>query len=265
MDKKIEECINILISLEPIFKRAGKLALEMRQTAASRYKLDTGIHGIDIVTEADLAVQEAILSEMAKTKLIECRLIAEEDTPSAKLFRGINGLILTLDPIDGTFIYAADGRLFSVIVCLNDGQQPLYTFCHYPVVDWTRRIARDTVSDFGIRPRVNVKEGLDLSRTIAHTFGEPEKTAGDIYNRLINEGYQFRLLPEITLDSGSCTLFFLGQVAGYYTQNPGAYDGICTWHYGRVKKSRMFGELDISKAIDGPHGPYYPGWYIVLY
>ena len=106
MQTNSQKFIDILISLEPVFKKAGELAVKMRETAKSKNKFNTGIAGIDIVTEADLAVQEFILSEMAKTKLIECELIGEEDTPLTKKFKGTNGLVLTLDPIDGTILYA---------------------------------------------------------------------------------------------------------------------------------------------------------------
>ena len=128
MENKTEECIKILIGLEPVFKKAGELALKMRKTAGKRNKFNTGVAGIDIVTEADTAVQEMILSEMAKTKLVECELFAEEDTPSAKKFKGTNGLVLALDPIDGTLIYASTGRFFSTMISLTDKKNILYTF-----------------------------------------------------------------------------------------------------------------------------------------
>ncbi|MEK7658259.1 MAG: inositol monophosphatase family protein [Patescibacteria group bacterium] len=265
MSEFFQEYINILISLEPVFKRAGELAVKMRKTASSKNKFNTGVAGIDIVTEADTAVQEFILSEMAKTKLVDCELIAEEDTPSVLKFKGTNGLVLALDPIDGTIFYANNKRFFCIIVCLHDGKSLLYSFYHYPVVNWSRRIAENKVEDFGDLPKVNTKIGLDLSRTIAHTFGEPEKTMPEIYLKLIKEGYEFHnTLTEITDESGSAALFFLNQVAGYYTGNPGSYDGLGILYYGQVKKYQIYSDIDISKAVDGAHGKYCPGWYVVL-
>lgn len=265
MSKEPKECVDALIKLEPAFRRAGDLALQLRSTATSHNKLQTGIQGIDMVTSADLAVQEAILSEMAKTKLTECELIAEEDTPSVSKFKGKNGLVLTLDPIDGTIFYANNKRFFCIIVCLHDEKSLLYSFYHYPVFNWSRRIAENKVEDFGDLPKVNTKNGLDLSRTIAYTFGEPEKTMPEIYSKLTKEGYEFHnTLTEITDESGSAALFFLNQVAGYYTGNPGAYDGLGIFYYGQVKKYRIYSDIDISKTIDGAHGKYCPGWYVVL-
>lgn len=259
-----DEYINLLIALEPVIKRAGKLALQLRPNVKTQEKHQTGIRGIDIVTNADLAVQEAILQEIAKTKLVECQLIAEEDTPSVAKFRGTNGLTLTLDPIDGTIWYVSNADFFSTIVCLRDNESLLYTFCHYPVVDWSRRIVGNQVDDIGEIPCVNVKTDTDLSRTIAHTFGNPEKTAPEIYQKLTGKGYVFRPVKDITENSGSCTLLFLNQVAGYYTENPSAYDGLAALHYGQAMQLHIYSTIDITKIMDGAHGPYHPGWYVVL-
>src|SRR3989344_5446151 len=152
MSTSADKYIDILIELEPVFKKAGQVALELRKTAKMSNKFRSGISMLDMVTDADLAVQEAILNEMAKTKLRECKVVAEENTPSVSKFKGTNNLTVTIDPIDGTFIYTSGGRFFSVIICLNDGKSLLYTYVYYPVVDWVRRITRNSVEDFGILP-----------------------------------------------------------------------------------------------------------------
>ena len=255
--------IDILVSLEPVFECAGKLALELRKTTKSYNKFDTGIYGVDIVTDADVAIQEMVLAEMAKTDLVECKLFAEESSHYVDKFKETNGLVLTLDPIDCTFVYVSTGRFFSIIVCLNDGKSPIYTYYHYPVVKFTRRIIYNQVQDFGKFPQVDIKNNLDLSHTIS-TFGHPEKTVPDIYKKLIDRGYIFRDLPEITDESGSCTLFFLNHTAGYYTENIGVYDGLCGYHYAKAKKMEIISDFDMSEAKMGSHGFYYPGWYFVL-
>ena len=33
---------------------------------------------------------------------------------------------------------------------------------------------------------------------------------------------------------------------------------------GEFKKYQIYSDIDISKAADGAHGKYYPGWYLVL-
>ena len=236
MEQAPNEYIEILLGLEDVFKSSGELALQLRKKAVVNNKLQTGIRGIDIVTNADVAVQEAILSEMAKTKLIECELIAEEKTSTAGKFKSTNGLVLTLDPIDGTIFYATGKRFFSIIVCLHDKKDILYTFNYFPAVKWGYRIVGNNVQSIGSTAAVNTKNGINLNMAIVHTFGDPENTAPEIYFDLIKKGYSFYKLSEVTDESGSATLFFLDQTAGYFTNNPGAYDGLAMLHYGKVKK-----------------------------
>lgn len=60
-----------------------------------------------IVTDADLAAQEAVLRRLLDAGLAACRLVAEEDTPSVAAFRGgADAPVLFVDPIDGTLTYA---------------------------------------------------------------------------------------------------------------------------------------------------------------
>src|SRR5262245_33661912 len=104
------ECIIAhLESLEPAFVRAGQAALRMQKGIKYYSKLETGDPAVDIVTEADLATQEAVLTAMRSTPLVGCRLLAEEDTESVKLFAPESNLYIGIDPIDGTAIYARGG------------------------------------------------------------------------------------------------------------------------------------------------------------
>ena len=264
MDKLKEDIVGLLVESEPLFKKAGEFLLKIRQKTKIKNKYNTGIRGVDIVTEADLEVQEMILSELAKTRLADCQLIAEEDTPSIAKFNGTNGLVLTLDPIDGTILYASNKRFFSVIVCLHDTKSMLYSFNHYPVLQWSRRITFNKIKDFGHLPEVQIKPGVNLNKTISHTFGNPQKAAPELYEKITNMGYEFKLVSEITDESGSCTLFYLDEVPGYYTENPGAYDGLCALHFAQAKKYKIYSTLDISKPLLSPRGFYYPGYYVAL-
>lgn len=264
MNQKANKYIDLLIQIEPVIEKAGKLSLEMRNTAKSHKKYQTGEYMIDVVTEADLAVQEMILSQIAKTELIDCKLIAEEDTPSVKKFTGKNGLTLTIDPIDGTFIYASSGRFFSIIICLYDGEKPLYTFYHYPAVNWSRRITAGMAIDIGDLPTVQLKTDSDYSKTIAFTYGDLNKVPKEISVKLKKQGYEFTNRSEITDESGSTTLLFLNQVGGFFVSNPCAYDGLSPLNYGKALDLLFYSDIDLSKTIEGDHGPYYEGWYIVL-
>jgi fructose-1,6-bisphosphatase/inositol monophosphatase family enzyme len=266
MNNPSADYIKILISLEPAFERAGELALEMRGRAATSTKSDTGIAEVDIVTEADVAVQEALLSALAATPLADCQLLAEEETPSVSKFKGTNDFRLTIDPIDGTIIYAGGGRFFSVIVGLHDATGPLYTYCRYPAARWTRRIVTgEGVRDFGETPDVPVLPGIDPSRTIAYTYGEPEVLAKDAYAELSGLGYVFRQRRTVSLEAGSTTMFYLKKVAGMYVGNPNAYDGLGGLHFARERGLTVRSTIDISRPLRQPEGWYYPGWYVALW
>ena len=264
MQTNPQEYIEALINLEPVFKKAGQMALEMQATAASRNKFNTGFAGVDIVTEADLALQEFILSEISKTKLSECILIGEEDTPSVTKFKGTNDLVLTLDPIDGTILYASGKRFFLTIVSLRQGEEILYTFLNYPVFGWSRRITSDKIEDFGNLPEINLKTDLNLKKVIAYTSKPPKVIDKEIYEKLIGQGYQFCKVTDITDESGATTLFGLGQVAGYYMETPNPYDGLVALHYGQAKKLEIYSDLNILTTNPSDHGPHYSGWYVVL-
>lgn len=258
-----EKLVKFLVELETVFKKAGELAMEMRKTVSSRNKFNTGVAGIDIVTEADTAVQEFILSEMTKTKLVECELIAEEDTPSVARFKGINGLVIALDPIDGTAIYASSGRFYSTIVTLHNKKDILYTFYNYPEVSLSRSIAGDKIEESGAFPKIKTKEGLNLEKIIG-TSKPRTKIDPKIYKQIIDEGYEFKKFNEITDESGAFTLFFSGTTAGYYMETPNPYDGLTALHYAKAKNYKIYGGVDISKTEPSDHGPHYQGWYLVL-
>ncbi|MGA2417740.1 MAG: inositol monophosphatase family protein [Candidatus Staskawiczbacteria bacterium] len=263
MNQSSEECIKILIESESVFKKAGELAVKMRTTAGKRNKHNTGVAGIDIVTEADTAVQEFILTEMAKTKLVECELVAEEDTPSVSKFKGTNGLVLALDPIDGTLIYASTGRFYSTIVTLHNKKDILYTYYNYPEINWSRRISGNKIEDSGNFPKIKTKPGLNLKKIIV-TSKPQTKINPEILKKINDEGYEFKKFNKITDEAVSFATFFSGTTAGYYMETPNPYDGLVALHYGQVKKLKIYGGVDISKFEVGDHGPHYSGWYLVL-
>ena len=80
------DLIKTLQNLEPVFIQAAQLALKMQGGVEHHNKFNTGNELADIVTEADLAVQEFLLKAISKTDLVNCCLLAEEDTPSTEKF-----------------------------------------------------------------------------------------------------------------------------------------------------------------------------------
>ena len=174
-------------------------------------------------------------------------------------------MVLSLDPIDGTMLYASGKEFFSVIVYLTDGKSPVYTFYYYPMFDWVHKIIKDKVEDsLSVLPRGKIKEGVDLSKTIIRTSGDPEKMMPEVYSELIKKGYKFCKLSEISIDSTSSVLLFGGQSAGYYTENPNAYDGLGALHFGLAKKLKVYSNINFSVLKTRETGKYYEGSYLVL-
>ena len=174
------DLIKTLENLEPIFIQAGKLALKMQENVISHNKFNTGNSAADIVTEADLAVQEFLLNEMLKTDLINCYLLAEENTVSAKKFNEEGKYFLSIDPIDDTALYAKGKEHFSTIISLHDGHKFLYMFIYFPAWDWIHKIVNDDYSIIGEAPNLpdNAKD------TILCWSGNPEK---NIPEEVLNE------------------------------------------------------------------------------
>lgn len=75
LDMRIEDCLDEIQKIEPAFIEAGKIAVEMQRNISPKKKFDTGTYDVDVVTEADFAVQKAVLSTISKTELVQCRLI----------------------------------------------------------------------------------------------------------------------------------------------------------------------------------------------
>ena len=115
-----ERIVQILERLEQVFRKAAELALRMQGNVKHHNKYSTGNDLVDIVTEADLAVQEFLLTEISKTDMVQCRLLGEEDTPQVRKFNESGKYYLAIDPIDGTANYAKGGRVWSTIITLHE-------------------------------------------------------------------------------------------------------------------------------------------------
>lgn len=133
-NNKENKYIELIKVTESILLKAGDFSVKLQSKILSKKKLSTGTYEIDIVTNANIEVQKIILSTLAKTKLSECRLIAEEKTESVKKFNPNGEILLTIDPIDGTYRYAAGMPIYSIIVGIQKDGLLLYTFTHYPAI-----------------------------------------------------------------------------------------------------------------------------------
>jgi 3'-phosphoadenosine 5'-phosphosulfate (PAPS) 3'-phosphatase len=261
--------LKIIQSLEPVFIEAGKLASRLRDGAEIGTKLGSGIKEIDVVTSADLAVQEFVLQKMLETDLVKCELVAEEDTPSRIKFAKKSDTVITLDPIDGTHNYVTGQKLYSIIVTLHNKKSPIYTFMYFPEVAWGLRILGLEISFFGDEPKGEII-ATDPKKVIGYTnykgSTDPRKTIPDLYIKLANEGYKFKQKENLGKMLGPVLFFITGVTGGIFIENPSAVDGLVCLHYGLAKKYKIWNHIDISVPSPSELGgtDEYKGYYIVL-
>ena len=242
--KSISKYIDDLIRLEPIFIKAGELALKMQKNIKSDSKSNSGVHFFDIVTKADLAVQEYILKELAKTSLVECRLLAEENTPSVNKFSPKSDIYLTLDPINGTSIYAEGKESFDLIVTLHDGEEMLYTFDFFPAFKWQNRLTTKYESK-GRPPIINLPK--DSEKTVVQKFTSDYKSLGEkFHSELTKSGYIFKKATDLYQDIVTDSVLLTKSVAGIYVQNPVVYDGLVGLHLAKTNNYKVFKSDDFS-------------------
>ena len=258
-----------LIKLEPVFVKAGDLALERQKTATSFNKFNTGQADFDIVTKADYEVQEFILKAMAKTPLTKCHLLAEETTPTVADFRKTGSLYLTLDPINGTSLYANGKKYWNIIISLHDQKEILYTYSYYPYAKWANKLVGKNYESIGEKPKINLKQ--DGSKTIVYSYGTTDIIDKNLYSKLIKQGYNFKPRKELTDESGSTTLLQTGQAAGYFNSKPIVYDSLVSMHFAKAMGYKIYnfgtgpnGELDLTDIQEDNGFIYHPGYYIVL-
>lgn len=212
-------------------------------------------------------MQEFLLQEILKTDLANCRLLAEEDTPSVNKFNERGKYYLVLDPIDNTAIYARGGRDFCVIVSLHDGKKPLYTFVYFPALNWTHRMVHNTYTVTKQSPNFTLPPGAESA--IIYWAGNPEKTIPKLYNDLKKQGLNFATIPIISRDFGSIAMLACNKVAGIYREDPNVYDGLVELHMALAKGLKIYsggpnGALDLSDIKKRESGLYYPGYYLAL-
>ncbi len=259
---KREDYIKAIQTFEPVFFDAGKLAVELQKGIVPKTKLGTGVHDIDVVTDADTAVQEMVLSAASKTILSECRLVAEEDTESVGKFNPNGEFLFAIDPIDGTHRYAEGGQIFSLIVSLQAPGLPIYTFAHYPAIRWTHWFIGNTHREEGQKPGISIKR---TDKAITYSYGDPKSRVSDLeIQKMKTRGYDFVDKESLTSDCGATTTLLAGVVEGYYCEDPLAVDGLVGMHYGLAHNCEIHSTLQKEWPKPGFGGIRYSGYYFVI-
>ncbi|KKU93872.1 MAG: hypothetical protein UY26_C0003G0020 [Candidatus Jorgensenbacteria bacterium GW2011_GWA1_48_13] len=259
----IESYLETIKKLEPAFIEAGKIAVKMQREISPKKKKSTGIDEVDVVTEADFAVQEAVLSAISKTELIQCRLIAEEKTDLVDKFDPEGEFLLTVDPIDGTYRYAAREPIYSLIISIQKDGLPLYTFDHYPAMDWTHKFIGKEHQESGKRPTLNLS--ANGNKIITYPYGDPIKKIPEaMWQEIEKRGYKFINGKELSLGFGAKVTLLSDQVDGYYCENPPAEDGLVGLHYAMTHDWEINNQLESKEPQKGLHGMVYPGFYFII-
>lgn len=273
-------CVDLLQSLEPDLMRISDEAVAMQGQVEVEHKTETGNLRADVVTAADRRVQHELLGVLSSTALRACRLLTEEEESShgpdlRTCFDPGGRLFLTIDPIDGTQRFTEGRPWFSTIIGLHNGVRPLYTLVYYPALGWWIRLRGETAVTSAPSPPEPEIEAVpgELRSTIVYTAGNPGAEIPTLVRRLKAEGVRFTHSDEVG-PWGSKYLLLTGQAGGYFTSNPNLYDGLFGLHYGlaggcdivahgRDDSGRFRGPLDLTRILQGPHGGYYPGFYLV--
>jgi hypothetical protein len=258
--------LDLIQTFEDTFIKAGKLATSLRKEATIESKFDSGEHDVDIVTSSDIAVQEFVLSELAKSDLNQLELVAEEDTPSIHKFAKHADLVLTIDPIDGTANYAKGGDGYNIIVSIHDKVRPIYTFRYIPEKDWGQKIVGDKAEFFGEKPHYDFVKKPKVITYPAYFGVDPKNEITELYEQLVGEGYTFVDKKKVFPDTGATTQFLLEMVDGFFSINGSPVDNFVALHYGLAKGYKIYRDLDLSHLAPSKHGGigHYEGWYVVL-
>jgi fructose-1,6-bisphosphatase/inositol monophosphatase family enzyme len=255
-----DQLLALIQSQEAVFYQAGQLALALQENIQATTKSQTGINEIDIVTQADLAVQEMILTALAQTKLRQCRLIAEEKSPTTENFNPNGEITLTIDPIDGTSRYAAGQANFSLIVSLQYRQEAIYSFIHFPALGWTHRLVENFHEELGQRPVVSIHGQQPI---IIYSYGNPQtKLPAAKLQQLVDKNFTFAKNDDVTPGCGSTMALFAEAVEGYYCENPLLVDGLVGLHYAKVHQWLVEKSLEIQPKLL-PGGYRYSGYYLI--
>lgn len=258
---KENKYIDLIQTLEPIFFKAGELSIKLQSDIVAKKKSATGIYETDVVTDADIEIQETILSALSKTELSECRVVAEEKTESVEKFNQDGEILLAIDPIDGTYLYAAGAPIYSIIISIQKLGLPLYTFAHYPAIGWTHRFIGKTHHENGQKPILSIK---NTNKVITYSYGNPkEKIAETIRQKMKIRGYTFLGKKELASNCGATTILLANAVDGYYCEDPLVVDGLVGMHYALTNGWEIQSDIT-QKPKPGLGGMKYFGYYFVI-
>jgi myo-inositol-1(or 4)-monophosphatase len=148
-------------------------ALEVVRSVAAeeilpRYRSVTAMRKDDgsIVTEADIASQEALVKRLATVEPVP---VLAEEMPSHEQLAVFNGnpRFWCVDPLDGTKNFSEAVPFFAISVALMEGSRPLFGTVYDPIADEAFFAVRGAGAWLNHRPLVLPAGGPPLSRAVA--------------------------------------------------------------------------------------------------
>lgn len=130
MHRDPRKVTNILLS---IARQAGKIARESQRRGISKDRKEGLVHSDEIVTSADLEVQDFAASEAQKA-FNGVPVVAEEKNA----FTGVDEEeFISLDPIDGTLSFSEGGCEWGVLISFISEHKVLSSVLHNPCRDFS--------------------------------------------------------------------------------------------------------------------------------
>ena len=231
-----------------IARLAGEKIKEMRQAKSFTEQLK---FGYELVTSADMASNDIIISEILKA-YPEHRIISEE---SADHDFSINGTTWVVDPIDGTVGYANGHYHVSISIAFAQHGSVQVGVVYNPFLN-EMFFAVKGQGAYLNEERIHVKEVTDLKQCVIAT-GFPHKKE----NIANITAFLTRLLPEIrdVRRMGSAALDYCwvacGRLQGYYEGSLSPWDtaagrlialeaGAVAGHYAVTKTPTLPDDID---------------------
>ncbi len=234
--------------LQQLGHEAGNLALDTFQHGARQIRHKST--NVDLVTEADLAV-EALLISRLQARFPGDGFLAEESGASAG-----NGRIWIIDPIDGTTNFAHRLPIFGITVALQEDGALLFGLTRCPTCHetyWAVREGGAWVQEDGQEPRrLRVSRAAKLEESVLATgFPYTRATSNDNnlaeFNAFIPQVQGIRRAGAATIDL--CWLAD-GRLDGYWEANLQPWD----WAAGVLMVEEAGGMVSNYEGT-----PWHPG------
>lgn len=207
-------------------QRAGELLLDYRRRGLAEDAIRQKTSHYDIVTEADVAAEQLILTAL-RAKFPEHGIYAEESANGAL---PATEWLWLVDPVDGTTNFAHGLPIFAVNLALAHHGRPVLGITHDPSASrtyWAERGGGAWVRVAGIDQQVHVSSTADLERALLSTGFISARREKPLHNRAEFNALDLRSQSVRRLGSAALALAWIaaGYLENYWEE------GLKPWDY----------------------------------